>query len=142
MASWRRLFGLLPERPKPDKASAPARTVAAMVEASGLPPEVRTALLDPARGLRLETTPQAIDTAKSILDVAAAFHGGSNPRPLAASTTAVLVRKGATVETARAELMERKAVESEAEGELITSLPQPGSGPSSASEIYSRRKRK
>lgn len=140
--SWLRIFGLgkrsqLPRATAPKGAVIPPQ-VAQLVEASGLPAEVRVALLEPALGLKVDAAPAAIATARTILDLAAAFHGEAmSPRSI--GLTADLVRERASVDSARAKLLEQRAADDETIGEIVTTPP-PSITSSHAGEIYGRRR--
>lgn len=128
-----------PKRSPAPAAVGPAFQVAAMVNASALPPDIKAALLDPVTAITPITAPAAIETAASILDIAAARFGGNN-RSGAVQETAVLVRGKHTLESARAALIAARIAEDEAVGEIVTAHP-PRGGVVGAPDVYRRRKK-
>jgi len=124
--------------PQSPSTTAPALPVmAALVQATTLPPTIKAALLDPALALNPTTAPAAIENAGQILNIAAARFRGDKGAAIEATRDFVLART--PLDTARDELLEALASRSD-ENELITTPPAPVSAQANASGIYSRRK--
>lgn len=135
-----RLLNKLLGRPAPPRAPTVHNpglpTVAALVQATALPPTIKAALLDPAAGLKPESAPAAIKAAATMLDLAAARYRGDRTRALPA--VAGFIRARSDVEGARAALMTDRDESDDIESS--TSQPQGKTAPSNSNETYQRRK--